>query len=121
MTATATTASDVRVCYECDTGKMPDQSSGTAVMENGVQVVKLAIKGGTYVPNIITVKAGMPVKALFSGKAKGCLATPTFKALGRSIDLTGMATGTIDLGTLKAGTNKSTCGMGMNAGTITAS
>jgi len=94
---------------------------GAATVENGVQVVNIAIEGGTYVPNNITVKAGMPVKVVFTGKAKGCLAKPMFKSLDKKLDLTNSSTGTIDLGTVKAGAYKFTCGMGMNAGTITAS
>lgn len=115
----ATAVSDVQVCYECDTKKMPAMVEGTAVVENGVQVVNIAIEGGTYVPSAVTVKAGMPVKVVFTGKAKGCLAKPMFKDLGKKLDLTTTGAGTIDLGTVKAGAYKFTCSMGMNAGTIT--
>jgi plastocyanin len=121
MPATVTTASDVQTCLECGTKKMPAMAKGTATVENGVQIVNIAIEGGTYVPNTIAVKAGMPVKVVFTGKAKGCLAKPTFKALDKKLDLTTAGSGTIDLGSVKAGTYKFTCGMGMNGGTITAS
>lgn len=121
MPATATTASDVQTCLECGTKKMPAMVKGAAAVENGVQIVNIAIEGGTYVPNTISVKAGMPVKVVFTGKAKGCLAKPTFKALGKKLDLTTAGSGTIDLGSVKAGTYEFTCGMGMNAGKITAS
>lgn len=120
MPAGATTASDVQTCYECDTKKMPAMTEGKPVIENGVQVVNIAIEGGTYVPNTVAVKAGMPVKVVFTGKAKGCLAKPMFKDLGKKLDLTTSGAGTIDLGAVKAGTYKFTCGMGMNAGMITA-
>lgn len=120
MPAGATTASDVQTCLECDTKKMPAMVEGKPVIENGVQVVNIAIQGGTYVPNVVAVKAGMPVKVVFTGKAKGCLAKPMFKALGKKLDLTTTGAGTIDLGAVKAGKYKFTCGMGMNAGTITA-
>lgn len=121
MPATVTTASDVQTCLTCDKKKMPAKTVGAAVVANGVQVVNIAIEGGTYVPNTITVKAGMPVKVVFTGKAKGCLAKPTFKSLKMQVNLMSTASGTLDLGSLKPGTYKFTCGMGMNAGTITAS
>jgi len=113
--------SKVQTCLECGSKKMPAMVVGKASLKEGVQVVMIDIKGGTYVPNTISVKAGMPVKVVFSGLAKGCLAKPMFKALDKKLDLTTTGMGTIDLGVVKAGTYKFTCGMGMNAGTITAS
>jgi plastocyanin domain-containing protein len=59
------------------------------------------------------------VRVVFTGKAKGCLAKPTFKALGKSGDVTQSGSASIDLGVLKPGTYTWTCAMGMNSGTIT--
>lgn len=114
-------ASNVQTCLTCDQGKMPVKVEGHAMLENGVQVLSIAIQGGTYVPNTFAVKAGVPVKVVFAGRAKGCLAKPTFKSLGKQVDLTDTDTGAVVLGPLAPGTYKFTCAMGMNGGTITAS
>lgn len=116
--AVATAA--VQTCLECGTKKMPAMVVGSAQVVNGVQVVNVAIQGGTYVPNKITVKAGMPVQVVFAGSAKGCLAKPMFKSLGKNGDVTASGAATIDLGALPKGTYKFTCAMGMNAGSIIA-
>ncbi len=113
-------ASNVQTCLTCDQGKMPATVEGHATLENGVQVLSIAIRGGTYVPNTFAVKAGVPVKVVFAGRAKGCLAKPTFKSLGKQVDLTATDTGSVVLGPLAPGTYKFTCAMGMNGGTITA-
>jgi plastocyanin domain-containing protein len=116
---TVTPVSDVQVCAECAGKRMPAKFEGTATVKNGVQVIDVAIVEGTYAPNVITAQAGMETQVVFTGRAKGCLAKPTFKALGKSADVTASGTATIDLGTLKPGVYKFTCGMGMNAATIT--
>ena len=116
---TVSTASDVQKCIECDGKKMPAKVVGKAVVKDGVQVLDVGIVGGAYSPNVFTVKAGMPITVVFSGKATGCVAKPMFKSLGKKADLTTSGTATIDLGTLKPGVYKFTCAMGMNAGTIT--
>jgi plastocyanin domain-containing protein len=91
---------------------------GTAVDENGAQMVKVGVKDGYYSPNEFMVKADAPVVVVFSGKAKGCLAKPQFKALGKKGDFTSSGTTTVDLGPLKAGTYTFECGMGMTGGKI---
>jgi uncharacterized protein len=111
-------ASDVQTCAECGGLGAPKVVEGTAAVENGVQVVSVAIQGGYYVPNTFTVQAGMPVKAVFTGKAKGCVAKPKFASLGKSGDVTATGSSTVDLGTLAPGTYGFTCAMGVNAGTI---
>lgn len=116
--ANTSAASDVQTCFECGTKKMPMKVVGQPTVENGTQVVDIKITGGTYAPSSITVKAGMPVKVVFTGRAKGCLAKPTFASLGKKADLTTSGSATFDLGVLKPGTYKFTCGMGMNAGEI---
>lgn len=116
---TATAASDVQVCAECAGKGMPAKVRGTATVKDGIQVVDVAIVNGTYEPNVITAQAGLPTQVVFAGKAKGCLAKPTFKSLGKSGSVTATGSATIDLGTLKPGVYKFTCSMGMNAATIT--
>ena len=116
---TATAVSDVQVCAECAKKGMPARVRGTATVKGAVQVIDVAIVNGTYEPNVITAQAGLPTQVVFAGKAKGCLAKPTFKSLGKSADVTTSGTATIDLGTLKPGVYTFTCSMGMNAATIT--
>lgn len=118
--STATADPSIQVCGEC-AGKGKGKSvAGTAVVKDGVQVVSIAIQGGYYVPNKFTVDAALPVKVVFTGKAKGCIAKPTFKSLGKSGDLTGTGVATLMLGTLKPGTYNFTCAMGMGDGAIVA-
>jgi hypothetical protein len=62
----------------------------------------------------------MPVQVVFTGKAKGCIAKPTFKSLGKTGDVTGTGTATLDLGTLQPGSYAFTCAMGMGDGQIVA-
>lgn len=115
------TASDeAQLCLECGTGKKPAMVRGDAEIVDGIQVVRIAIEGGTYVPNDISVEAGRQVRVIFTGKARGCLAKPTFKSLSKSCDVTGKDSATIELGTLPAGDHVFTCGMGVNAGKIVA-
>lgn len=120
MTAAAGVAdANVQVCGDCSGGTMAPMVKGSSVMEGGVQVLRIVAKNGHYEPNQITVKAGVPLTVIFTGKAKGCLANPVFPDLGKKADFTG-GTATVDLGSLAAGTYKFTCKMKMNAGTITA-
>jgi plastocyanin domain-containing protein len=112
-------ASGVQVCAECSGKGMPAKVEGAATVVDGVQVVDVAIVNGTYAPNVITARAGMPIRVVFTGKAEKCLAKPTFKSLGKNGDVTGTGRATIDLGSLAPGVYEFTCSMGMNAGTIT--
>lgn len=108
-----------QLCGECGGLGMPPKVVGTATDESGVQVLNVGIVDGFYAPNDFTVKAGQPVKVVFTGSAKGCVAKPKFAELGKQVDITSSGSGAIDLGTLEAGTYNFTCGMGMNKGTIT--
>ena len=120
MSASASGTSDpsVQVCGECSGKGKGKDVAGAAVVKDGVQVVSIAIQAGYYVPNQISVNSAMPVKIVFTGKAKGCIAKPKFKSLGKSADLTGTGTATLMLGTLTPGTYGFTCAMGMGNGKI---
>ena len=123
MASSATNSSSdpsVQACANCAGKGMAPMVKGTAVDENGVQVIKIGVVNGYYSPNDFMVKAGAPVKVVFTGKAKGCLAKPQFKALGKKADFTTSGTATIDLGTVNAGTYDFACGMGMTGGKIVA-
>jgi hypothetical protein len=109
----------VQVCAVCAGKGDTPAKTGTAVVKDGAQVVSVAIKDGYYTPNLFTVKAGMPTQVVVTGKAKGCVAKPTFASLGKSGDLTAMGSTTIDLGSLAAGTYSFGCSMDDTDGTIT--
>jgi plastocyanin len=113
------TASSVQTCAQCGGKGAPPTVVGEAVTRNGVQVVGVGLVNGYYSPNTFTVKTGMPVRVVFTGKASGCLANPTFASLGKKADFADTGSATIDLGTLKPGVYEFTCAMRMNAGTIT--
>jgi hypothetical protein len=108
-----------QICASCWGDGGPDPTvGGQAQIENGVQVVRVGLQGGYYVPNEFTVKAGVPVTVVFSGSAKGCLAAPEFPDLGLKGDLS-TGTATLELGTLGPGSYAFTCSMGVNEGHIT--
>jgi len=113
----ATAAGDAQTCSSCAGKGMAPMVKGSAVDENGVQVIKIGVKDGYYTPNELMVKAGQPVRVVFSGKATGCLAKPTFSSLSKKADFRGGAA-TIDLGVLPAGSYPFTCGMKMTGGNI---
>ena len=119
VSATATSSADAQLCAECGGLGAPKATAGEAITQNGVQMVSIAIAGGYYVPNRITAKAGVPIRVVFTGNAKGCVAKPKFTSLGKSGDVTGIGTTTIDLGALDAGTYEFSCAMGANKGTVT--
>ena len=111
---------NVQMCLECSVGTKSAPVSGTVEASTGKQVVNIAIKGGTYTPNQFVATASSPITVVFTvdGKpAKGCLSKPTFKSLGKSLEVTS-GTESIDLGSLAPGTYPFTCAMGMNAGNI---
>ena len=120
MGATADTSSDVAPCYECSGKGTPPVVVGKARVVGGTQIVSIKIVDGYYSPNKVTVKAGAPVTVVFTGKAKDCVGKPKFASLSKQVDIRSTGTGTIDLGSLTAGTYVFTCGMGVNAGSITA-
>jgi plastocyanin len=116
--ATATSSAGIQMCGECGGLGAAKETTGEAMVLSGVQTVSIAIVDGYYVPNRITAKAGVATKVVFTGSAKGCVAKPKFGSLGKSGDLTGTGSTTIDLGVLAAGSYDFTCAMGANKGTI---
>jgi hypothetical protein len=110
---------EAQICASCWGDGSPDPTvPGQAVMEDGVQVVKVGLVNGYYEPNEFTVEAGIPVTVVFTGRAEGCLAEPEFYELGVKGDMSG-GIATLALGPLKPGTYSFTCSMGVNEGTIT--
>jgi hypothetical protein len=100
--ASGAPAATAQLCAACGGMGDPKEAVGAATVENGTQVVTVAIVDGYYKPNKVTVKADMPVRVVFTGSAKGCVAKPKFSALSKSTDVTASGSGTIELGTLSA-------------------
>jgi plastocyanin len=117
--AVASASAKPQICASCWGDGGPDPTvRGDAEVVDGVQVVRIGVEGGYYVPNEFTVQAGVPVTVEFSGSAEGCLAEPEFPDLGVRSDFSGGST-TMELGVLDPGTYVFTCSMGVNEGHIT--
>jgi hypothetical protein len=119
LEARSSASAKPQICASCWGDGAPDpQVTGAAVVEDGVQVLKVGLVGGYYQPNRFTVQAGLPVTVVFTGRAEGCLAAPEFPDLGVKADRSsGSATAT--LGRLEPGKYSFTSSMGVNEGTIT--
>lgn len=89
---------------------------GSATVEGDVQRITVDTSSGSYNPNVIKLKAGVPAEITF-GQAGGCLAQVVSEDLGFNEDLT---TGdkTVKLPALTPGTYGFSCGMQMVFGTI---
>jgi hypothetical protein len=120
MAPTANTDPSVPSCYQCSGKGKPPVTKGVGTVDGGTQTVNIKIESGYYAPNIITVKAAVPTKVVFTGKTKDCVGKPKFGSLNKQIDIRKTGAGTIDLGSLSPGTYKFTCGMGANEGSIIA-
>ena len=117
--AQSSPSAEAQICASCWGDGAPDpQVTGEAVVEDGVQILKVGLSDGYYRPNNFAVRAGAPVTVVFSGNAEGCLAEPEFPELGVKADMSG-GSATVALGELNPGTYSFTCSMGVNKGTIT--
>jgi hypothetical protein len=67
---------------------------------------------------MITLKAGMPTKVVFTGRTRDCVGKPKFGSLNKQTDIRKTGSGTMDLGPLRPGTYRFTCGMDVNEGSI---
>ncbi len=115
----AAATGEPQVCASCWGDGGPDPTvAGEAEVVDGVQIVRVGVEGGYYVPNEFTVEAGLPVTVVFSGPAEGCLAEPEFPDLGAKADFSG-GSATMELGALSPGSYPFTCSMGVNEGHIT--
>lgn len=118
--AQSSASTEAQICASCWGGGSPDPKvAGEAVVEGGVQVLRVGLVGGYYEPNEFTVQAGLPVTVVFTGRAEGCLAEPEFPELGVKADMSS-GRATVALGRLRPGTYSFTCSMGVNEGSITA-
>jgi hypothetical protein len=115
----ATPAAEPQICASCWGDGGPDPTvRGEVEVVDGVQVVKVGLDDGYYVPNEFTVQAGLPVTVVFTGSAEGCLAEPEFPDLGVKADFSD-GSATVELSALEPGSYPFTCSMGVNEGHIT--
>lgn len=65
------------------TTAQPSITAQTPAVEDGVQTIRMAVKGYAYEPAAFTVKAGVPVKWIVDGtKVSGCTSTILFPEFG---------------------------------------
>ena len=89
-----------------------------AEMEEGVQLVRVSVKGG-YSPNVIEVRAGVPVRMLFdrqeAGDCSSRVVMPDFKV---NELLPAYATTAVEFVPSEVGDFRFACGMNMISGTV---
>jgi hypothetical protein len=108
-----TTASTGGGC--CGAGGGGKVVKGAAKIEGGVQRISIDTSRGSYDPNEIALKAGVPAEITFSASS-GCLRTVIFPDAGIQADLSQGAT--IKLPAMKAGEYQFSCGMRMVFGKL---
>jgi hypothetical protein len=113
----AKTAGSSPACACCGTGGSSAPVEGAATVEGTIQKVTIDTASGSYNPNTITLKAGVPTEITFT-QSFGCLGQVIFPDLGISADLSAGDT-TVKLPALDAGTYGFNCGMQMVFGTLT--
>jgi hypothetical protein len=114
----ATGTAETTACPSCPSTSTAGVE-GTVIMLDGVQCLEVVAKGESYSPTLFNVKAGVPVRVNFSGKAIGCFKQPTFKSLGKKLDISS-GFGTIELGPLEPGSYEWASSLGVGPGTIVA-
>ena len=98
-----------------ENGITGDPVEGTATRDGDVQKIAVDVNG-TYSPNVIKLKAGVPAEITF-GQSSGCTAQVVSDALGFSEDRTA-GPKTVQLAALEPGTDAFSCGMAMVFGQI---
>ncbi len=100
---------------------IPTGATDTALpaLTEGKQVVNMKVAGIDYLPDVLTVKKGVPVEWRIDGsRASGCTSVITIPALGIAKRLSRTDTTVISFTPSTAGTLRFTCGMGMASGTF---
>ena len=90
--------------------------SGATTLSGGVQKVAIDLTTGSYSPNEIKAKAGVPIELDFKGPASGCNGGVVSQQLGFQQDVSNG--GSIQVAAQKPGTYTWTCSMGMYVGQI---
>jgi plastocyanin len=101
----------------CGGGGAPVE--GSATTEGGVQKISVDTSAGSFNPNVIKVKAGVPVEIAFSKSGGGCLSGVYFPDFNINEDLTG-GPKTVKLPALQKGTYTFYCQMQMVSAQIIA-
>jgi hypothetical protein len=91
-------------------------TKGSASVTGGVQKVTVDLTQGSYTPNQISAKAGVPIELVFKGPASGCNGYVQSQDLGFQQDVSNG--GTIKVGALKPGTYTWACSMNMYRASI---
>ncbi len=95
------------------------EATAAAVMESGVQEIKVTVKGG-YSPDVIVVKEGVPVRLNFyRDETASCSEQVVFGDFHIARDLPAFKTTPIEFTPDKAGEFTFTCGMNMMRGKLT--
>ena len=100
----------------CGSGGNSAPIAGSAKATGGVQKISVDLSTGSYNPNVIKLKAGVPAEITF-GQGSGCTAVVQSADLGFSEDLSS-GPKTVKLQDLKPGTYTFACGMNMVTGQI---
>lgn len=100
----------------CCGGGGPDVTKSTTVSGN-VQKIKIDTSQGTFNPNVIKAKAGVPIELDFSQAPGGCLTDVVFPDFNITQDLSSGAK-TVKLPALQKGQYVFQCQMSMVTGTI---
>jgi Cupredoxin-like domain len=100
----------------CGGGGSSTPVEGTAQITSSVQKISVDLSSGSYNPNVLKLKVGVPAEITF-GQSSGCTGYVQSADLGFEADLT---TGpqTVKLPALEPGTYGFACGMGMVTGQI---
>ena len=94
------------------------RSSSRAVVEGGVQVLTVAVKGG-YSPDVIEVEQGVPVRLLFDRQEAGdCSSRVVFPDFKVNQNLPAYATTAVEFTPQATGEFGFACGMNMLHGTV---
>jgi hypothetical protein len=95
----------------CGGGGSNEQVKGSTTVSGDVQKVTIDLTTGSYSPNRITAKAGIPLELDFKGPASGCNGYVVSQQLGFQQDVSNG--GTIKVGALQPGNYQFSCSMGM--------
>jgi hypothetical protein len=100
----------------CGGGAASTPVEGAAQLDGSVQKVSVDLSSGSYNPNVLVLKAGIPTEITF-GQSSGCTGYVQSQDLGFQADLTG-GPQTVKLPGLQPGTYGFACGMNMVFGEI---
>jgi plastocyanin len=100
----------------CGGGANAAPVTGAAKVSGGVQKISVDLSSGSYNPNVIQLKAGVPAEITF-GQGSSCAAVIQSSDLNFQVD-TSAGAKTVKLQALKPGTYNFACSMNMVQGQI---